>query len=183
MRKVGKRWRILLTSALLMLGSGIASLGSPPTQQAEGRASKSNAVEPKLQPIAFSHKVHSAFFPDCLACHKISPDGQQMSYPPEAKCMECHVAIHAESPAIVQLAGYYKNQKPVPWVRVCNLPDEVFFSHKRHSEKGKIGCSICHGPVAQYDVITPERATWMNFCIDCHKDKKAPANCRTCHNR
>jgi hypothetical protein len=121
--------------------------------------------------------------PDCLACHQVSANGLEMSYPPEARCMECHATISAESPAISKLATYYNEHKAVPWVKIYSLPDEVFFSHKRHYAKARVACTVCHGPVAERDVITKERATWMEFCVDCHKNRNAPANCRSCHNR
>ena len=181
-----RSWNTMLLGAIVTLAGGLDYLSRAAGQQVpETRVPKSTAgvEQPKPQPIPFSHKLHSRFIPDCMACHELSGNGWEMSYPPEANCMECHAVVDTTSPPISKLAAYYNEHKPVPWVKVYSLPDEVLFSHKRHSGKAKVECTVCHGPVAEREVITKERATWMEFCVDCHKDRKAPANCRTCHNR
>jgi hypothetical protein len=109
--------------------------------------------------------------------------GWDMTYPSEEKCMQCHETIKAESPAIVKLTEYYKERRPVPWVPVYRVPDYVFFSHLRHVKKAGIGCDVCHGPVAERDVVVKEKSIGMAACMDCHKDKGARHTCRTCHNR
>lgn len=182
----GNRWNALILAGLVMVAGGSRYPCVALTQEnPEARVSKqgAEAEQPKPQPIPFSHKRHSQFFPDCLACHQMAGNGWAMSYPPESKCMACHAKISVESPAISRLAAYYDEHKAVPWVKIYSLPEEVFFSHKTHYTKANVACSICHGPVAVRDVITKERGTWMEFCIDCHKERKAPANCRSCHNR
>ena len=52
-----------------------------------------------------------------------------------------------------------------------------------HVQKGKIGCEDCHGPVAEREVLSKEKPASMPFCMDCHKQKGAPVNCHTCHER
>jgi Cytochrome c7 and related cytochrome c len=118
-----------------------------------------------------------------MACHAMSGNGWDMGYPPEGKCMECHATNSAKSPAISKLADYYNEHKAVPWVKIYSLPDEILFSHKRHYTNGKVDCAVCHGPVAAREVITKERSISMESCIDCHKERKAPSTCRSCHNR
>jgi len=135
----------------------------------------------KPQPIPFSHKLHMPFFPECLDCHRLSTDGWTMSYPSEEKCMVCHATIKAEDPAIKKLADYAANKKPVPWVQVYRVPDYVYFSHRTHITRAKLGCESCHGPVRDREVITREKDTSMQACISCHKEKGAPVGCRTCH--
>jgi hypothetical protein len=182
----GNSGNVLILACLAMAAGGSGYPCNALAQENPGaRVSKQGSeVElPKPQPIPFSHKRHSQFFPNCLACHQMAGNGWAMSYPPESKCMVCHSTISAESPAISRLAAYYEEHKAVPWVKIYSLPEEVFFSHKTHYAKGKVACSTCHGPVAERDVITPERVTWMEFCTECHKQRKAPANCRSCHNR
>lgn len=182
----GKTWNALIVAGLAMIAGGSAHLCVALSQESPETGGSKQGVEaeqPKPQPIPFSHKVHSKFLPDCSVCHQMPGNGWAMSYPPESKCMECHAKNSAESPAISRLAAYYDEHKAVPWVKIYSLPEEVFFSHKTHHAKAKVACSVCHGPVSERDVISKERATWMEFCVDCHKDRKAPANCRSCHNR
>lgn len=109
--------------------------------------------------------------------------GRDVTYPVEEKCMQCHATIKAESPAIVKLAAYYKEGKPVPWVPVYRLPDYVFFSHQAHFKKAEIACETCHGPVSEREVVTQEKSIAMIVCMDCHKTRGASLNCRFCHNR
>ncbi len=135
----------------------------------------------KPQPLSFSHKLHTQFFPECLDCHQLASDGWTMSYPKEEKCMVCHATIKVESPAIQKLAEYFAQKKPVPWVQVYKVPDYVYFSHRTHLNKAKLDCEVCHGPVRERDVLTKEKPTSMPACITCHKEKGAPATCRTCH--
>jgi hypothetical protein len=135
----------------------------------------------KRQPVPFSHKLHTQFVPACQDCHQISSDGWTMGYPPEEKCMACHATIKADSPTIKALAAYAAQKQPVPWVRIYQVPDYVYFSHRTHVRKAKLDCGDCHGPVRDRDVLTKEKPTSMPACIACHKEKGAPTGCRTCH--
>ncbi|MBI3697889.1 MAG: cytochrome c3 family protein [Acidobacteria bacterium] len=107
--------------------------------------------------------------------------GDLATFPKEAKCMSCHIGIKTDSPAIRKLAEFYKNQKPVPWVRVYRIPEYVFFSHKEH-RRAKVGCESCHGPVAEREVIAAEKPTSMVACMDCHERTGASNACNFCHN-
>lgn len=146
----GNSWKTLILAGLVMVAGGswrpcfVLAQENP-----EVRVSKQGAEieQPKPQPIPFSHKRHSQFFPDCSACHQMAGNGWAMTYPPESKCMACHATISVESPAISRLAAYYDGHKAVPWVKVYSLPEEVFFSHRTHYVKAKVPCSTCHGPV------------------------------------
>jgi len=164
----------------LLVGS---TLFSPAASQGPA---KPLGIEPpsenKAQPIPFSHKLHTQFVKDCLFCHELAEPRRSIGYPSEAKCMECHTTIKSDSPVIKKLAEYQKGKKAVPWVRVYQVPDFVYFSHKVHVKKAKLGCEPCHGAVTERDVITKEKPTIMAACIDCHKDRGAPVRCDTCHN-
>jgi hypothetical protein len=170
-RAFALRVGVALLSAVPLLGQ------SKPTPH-PGVAPVSNP-----QPIPFSHKLHAQFVVDCLYCHELRGSGWEMSYPPEAKCLQCHALIKADSPAIKKLNGYNSEKKTVPWVRIYEVPDYVYFSHKVHFKRAKIDCQVCHGPVAERDALSKEKPTSMQSCIDCHKEKGAPVNCRACHER
>jgi len=42
----------------------------------------------------------------------------------------------------------YRTNKSIPWNRVHNLAEFVYFDHSIHVSKG-VGCSTCHGRVDQ----------------------------------
>jgi hypothetical protein len=135
----------------------------------------------KTQPLPFSHKLHTQFVQECQDCHQVSSDGWTMCYPSEEKCMACHTTIKADSPAIEKLADYAAQKKPVPWVRIYQVPDYVYFSHRTHVKKAKLDCETCHGPVREREALSKEKPTSMAACISCHKEKGAGTGCRTCH--
>jgi hypothetical protein len=169
------------TLAVVLL---FVSSGGEAVAPSKARVEPPTKSEPaKPQPLPFSHKLHARLGLECFSCHPMPPPGWDMTYPAEEKCMQCHATIKTESPAIIKLAQYDKERKAVPWVQVYRVPDYVFFSHQTHYKKAEIGCEICHGPVAERDVITKEKPTTMMACMDCHKEKGAPVTCRICHDR
>jgi hypothetical protein len=136
------------------------------------------AVAP--QPIAYSHKKHVALGMRCLGCHKDASEKDQAGLPETARCMACHEAIKAESPEIRKLAAIHQGGKKVAWVRVCKVPDFVFFSHASHLKAGE-QCVTCHGPVQERDVLAKEVSTSMIACMNCHAARKASNDCVLCH--
>jgi hypothetical protein len=94
--------------------------------------------------------------------------------------MQCHSAIKADSPAIQKLAQYAAENKPVPWVRIYEIPAYVDFSHRSHIA-AKNTCEDCHGKVAERDALYREVNLNMGTCMDCHAGKRAPTGCNFCH--
>lgn len=133
-----------------------------------------------VQPIPYSHKTHLAMGLKCNNCHTNPDPGEIMGFPAETKCMQCHQAVKTDSPHIQKLAAFAKESKPVPWVRVYRIPGYVFFSHRTHTTQG-FDCKICHGPVAERNVISKEISTAMGDCMDCHRRNKASIDCKFCH--
>lgn len=135
------------------------------------------------QPLAFSHKTHAeAAKLACKDCHPMAEPGEMAGIPATSKCMACHVAVKTDSPQIAKMAALHKEKRPVPWVRVYEIPGYVFFSHKVHTEAGA-KCATCHGPVAEREVITKEVKHNMGSCMDCHRQNKAPIDCTACHEK
>lgn len=133
------------------------------------------------QPIPFSHKTHTeAAKLTCKDCHALPDPGERAGLPATSKCMACHVTVKTDSPAIAKLATFHKEKRPVPWIRVYEIPGYVFFNHKIHVDSGAT-CETCHGPVATRDVVTREVKHNMGSCMSCHKDHKAPNDCTFCH--
>src|SRR5262249_39365614 len=132
-------------------------------------------------PVPFSHRAHAALKLKCAECHRMAAEGRAAGMPSESLCMNCHVAVKVESPAIAALAGFFHRKESVPWARLYRLPDFVSFSHKRHSGKAQIACSGCHGEVASQDVLAKEKPIGMQSCMACHDKRKANNNCDACH--
>lgn len=132
------------------------------------------------QPLPYSHKTHIALGLQCAGCHTMPGKGEAATFPAESKCMQCHVSVKKESPAIQKLAAYVQRKEAVPWVRIYKLPEFVWFSHKIHAPAAK--CDRCHGDVAAKDVVIKERPIDMNSCMSCHDEHKAPNECNFCHN-
>jgi hypothetical protein len=133
------------------------------------------------QPIAYSHKTHVGLGLQCTGCHTMTGEGFQATYPKETFCMGCHSTIKKESAEIQKLAAFAAKKQAVPWIRIYQVPDMVWFSHTSHVKQAKIECAHCHGEVAQRDVLFKEKSTSMNTCMDCHARSKAPNGCDFCH--
>jgi hypothetical protein len=175
--------RRLAQRAALWLGVLMSSAIAVRAQS--GAAPPSAAARPApagpAQPIPYSHKQHLALGLECRQCH-VNPDaGEMMTFPATAICMSCHQAIAADRPAIQKLAAYAKAGTPVPWVRVYDTPDYVFWSHRAHLQ-AKVGCVECHGPVAERDVIAQETdVVTMLGCRRCHDARQVFTDCGDCH--
>ena len=137
---------------------------------------------PPEQPLPFSHKQHAGNLKlACKMCHPNPPPGEMMLIAAASVCMQCHSAIKADSPAIQKLAAFAGSGKPIPWVRVYQLPDYVFWKHTTHL-KAKVTCVDCHGPVAERDVVAQEtNIVTMAGCLACHNKRQVFIDCADCH--
>lgn len=123
----------------------------------------------KDQPIQFSHARHvGGNGIDCRYCHTSVETGAFAGIPPTETCMTCHSQILTDSPMIQQIANSWKTGEPLRWVRVNDVPDFVYFNHGIHVNKG-IGCSECHGPVAEMPLTYKAKSLKMMWCLKCHK--------------
>ncbi len=150
--------------------------------RAEATSTPQQAGPPApVQPIPYSHKKHIALGLECRTCH-VNPDaGKLMTYPPVTLCMGCHRTIATDRPAIQTLTTFADSGKPIPWVRVYQVPDYVYWQHGTHLE-AKVSCADCHGPVAERDVIALEtNVTKMLGCVTCHDKRQAFTDCAACH--
>ena len=136
-----------------------------------------------VQPIEFSHRIHAGenSIP-CLYCHIYAERSRVAGVPNVKRCIGCHSVIKTDSPEIQKLASYWDKEEPIPWVKVHNLPDYVYFPHKRHVAAG-VKCQICHGPVESMDRITRVSSLKMGWCLNCHTERnvKNGRDCWTCH--
>ena len=61
-----------------------------------------------------------------------------------------------------------KNDTPLTWIRVNDLPDFVYFSHQIHVKQG-VGCTTCHGAVDKMPLLYQTQSLQMEWCLDCHR--------------
>jgi hypothetical protein len=132
------------------------------------------------QPVPYSHKTHVALGLQCNSCHKNPDPGDAMGFPAESLCMSCHRAVKQDSPHIQRLAAAASEKKPLPWVRIYQLPAFVYFSHRVHTRAGAT-CETCHGPIRDRDLVTREVVHNMRSCMACHTTHQASNDCGACH--
>ena len=133
------------------------------------------------QPIPFSHRVHSGVKNiQCQYCHPYVGRSIHPGLPPVEKCLHCHNHIIANHPQILKEHAYYNTKTPTPWVKANYLAEHVLFNHQRHIKK-EIQCQECHGEIKTMDRIRG-RYFYMEFCINCHREKKVNLGCwLACH--
>lgn len=123
------------------------------------------------QPIAFSHKLHAGTYQiGCNYCHTGAFKAKSANIPSVNICMNCHNTIKTDSEEIQKLYGAVKNDQPVEWVRIHNLPDLVYFNHAQHTAVGGVECQTCHGPIQEMDVVYQYSKLTMGWCINCHRE-------------
>ncbi|GIU81934.1 MAG: cytochrome C [Acidobacteria bacterium] len=124
----------------------------------------------KQQPVQFSHKHHVGDDGiDCRYCHTTVETTASAGMPPTQTCMNCHSQIWADSPYLEIVRASYRENKPIEWERVHDLPDYVYFNHSIHVNKG-VGCSSCHGDIANMPAVYQVNTLQMEWCLSCHRN-------------
>ena len=124
----------------------------------------------KQQPVQFSHKHHVGDDGiDCRYCHTSVETAASAGLPPTQTCMNCHSQIWADSPYLEPVRASFRENKPIEWTRVHDLPEYAYFNHSIHVSKG-VGCSSCHGDVANMPAVYQENTLQMEWCLSCHRD-------------
>ena len=122
------------------------------------------------QPIQFSHERHVAGNGiDCRYCHTSVEESRFAGIPSTKTCMICHSQIFADSPFLEPVRASFRNNTPLEWTRVHDLPDFAFFDHSIHVNKG-VGCTTCHGQVDKMPLMYQESSLQMEWCINCHRN-------------
>ena len=131
--------------------------------------------------VAFDHRVHVTDNGlDCQLCHAYARRGPVAGLPPVARCAGCHRFVAAESPVVESLMARFEAGEPLAWTRVHRLPDYVRFTHKRHVRAG-VACRTCHGDVGAMGTVEQVAPLTMGWCVGCHEQRQAPADCLVCH--
>ena len=153
------------------------------------------------QPIYYSHKVHAGVNQiSCLYCHGAAMESRHAAIPSVNVCMNCHKTINTyekgpklfkedgteingtrEIEKLYSYAGFDpKNAnawdpskaKPIPWTKIHNLPDHVYFNHSQHIKAGKVQCQTCHGEITNMDEVYQFSELSMGWCVNCHRETK-----------
>jgi len=124
----------------------------------------------RTQPVQFSHKHHVGELGiDCRYCHTVVETAAKATLPPTETCMNCHSQIWRQSPFLEPVRASFQTDRSIPWVKVHDLPDYVYFNHGVHIQKG-IGCVSCHGRVDKMNQVWAQSSLQMEWCLDCHRD-------------
>ena len=122
------------------------------------------------QPVQFSHRHHVKDDGiDCRYCHTSVETSPFAGIPPTKTCMNCHSQIWSQAPILEPIRASFREDKPVRWVRVHDLPDFVYFNHSIHVKKG-MGCETCHGRIDNMPLTLQENTLQMEWCINCHRN-------------
>ena len=157
------------------------------------------------QPIYYSHKVHAGINQiNCLYCHGNAMDSKHAAIPSTNVCMNCHktVTTYEKGPKLYTedgkeidgtreieklfaYAGFDPNNpnswdatkaQSIPWTKIHNLPDHVYFNHSQHVKAGNVQCQTCHGEVTNMDEVYQFSELSMGWCVNCHRDTKVDFN-------
>lgn len=63
----------------------------------------------------------------------------------------------------------FRENRPIHWTRVHDLPDFVYFDHSIHVAKG-VACVQCHGEVNAMPLMWRNATLHMDWCLECHRD-------------
>jgi hypothetical protein len=155
----------------------------------------------RLQPVDFSHQVHAdKASSKCDDCHSFRADGSFTGVPTLDKCAACHAAPMGSTAAEARfIAAYVTPQREPEWLVYARQPENVYFSHNTHVNRGKLKCERCHGNHGTTNTLRPyqqdrisgySRDIWggagrpamtMDACVACHRQEHREYSCLGCH--
>jgi hypothetical protein len=180
-KRVPLTFVVVLVMALGFFCATVDGNQPAPPQATKSVVPDNPSIHPApAQPIPYSHKKHLALGLNCKDCHTNPEPGKLMTFPATDKCMQCHVVVAKDKPAIQELAEYAKSKQPIPWVRVYTVLPGVAWSHRPHLQS--VNCETCHGQVRDMDQMSEVTSvTTMYVCLNCHEVNHAETACDTCH--
>ncbi|HLJ79059.1 MAG TPA: cytochrome c3 family protein [Acidobacteriaceae bacterium] len=157
------RMTLILTGLIVIaLGLTLDALQRSPWVTRQGQRAD--------QPVPFSHKHHvEGLGLQCQYCHTTVEKSSYAGIPPTKTCMNCHAQIWTDAQLLEPVRESWATGQSLPWMRVHDLPDYVFFNHEIHVNKG-IGCSSCHGRVDEMPIMYMQNSLQMEWCLNCHRD-------------
>ncbi len=126
------------------------------------------------QPVPYSHALHVGQLGlDCRMCHTFVDRSAHANIPGPSVCMNCHSPdlgnILGDSPRLAPIRESFASGQPVPWIKIHNESDYVYFNHAVHVNRG-VSCVECHGQIDQMDTVAEAKPLGMSFCLDCHRN-------------
>jgi hypothetical protein len=157
------RMSLVLTGLIVIaLGVTLDQLQRSPWVTRQGQRAE--------QPVPFSHKHHvQGLGLQCQYCHTTVEKTSYAGIPPTKTCINCHAQIWTNAQLLQPVRDSWASGQSIPWVRVHDLPDFVYFNHSIHVNKG-VGCSSCHGRVDQMPLMYAQNTLQMEWCLDCHRN-------------
>ena len=123
-----------------------------------------------VQPVPYSHALHAGQLGiDCRYCHSNVEKSGVANLPTSQTCMNCHNQVKKDSPLLAVVRHSYETGEAVPWVKIHQTPDYVYFNHAVHVNRG-VSCVECHGKINEMEVVAHAKPLSMGFCLDCHRD-------------
>jgi hypothetical protein len=193
-------WTIVACGACIATGVACGRIGDhPPASVSAGQVSPVFTpahstfvgavndffwLKPRVeQPIEFPHKTHIEKGATCTEyCHESVTKGPIAGLPSVNACMVCHTMFATDRPLIKQITAMQEKGLDLQWERVYRYAPQahVRFNHAPHIRAG-VDCSTCHGDIAHQTVAQRNVDLHMGFCVSCHRAKRAPNECVTCH--
>jgi len=157
--------RLLIAVTLLLLVVGASAgfmLSFSPYNTGQGAVPE--------QPVPFSHKHHvGALGIDCRYCHTSVERSSFAGLPDTQTCMTCHSQLWTNAEMLAPVRQSLKQDQPLAWIRVHDMPDFVYFNHQAHTENG-VACQSCHGRVDKMPLMRQARPLTMRWCLECHRN-------------
>jgi menaquinone reductase, multiheme cytochrome c subunit len=129
-----------------------------------------------VQPVPYSHALHAGILGiNCQYCHTDVTRAAFATLPPTQTCMNCHTEIAPKDPNLQIVRDSYGTGDPafagmpIPWKKVNDLPDYVYFNHSAHVNAG-VSCLVCHGQVNHMTQVYQAEPLSMAWCLACHRN-------------
>ncbi|MBI3071764.1 MAG: hypothetical protein HYY84_06500 [Deltaproteobacteria bacterium] len=142
------------------------------------------AERPIEQPLPYSHAVHTKEAA-CVLCHAGAQSQPNAGIPKFSVCQSCHATPppRLAAPDKARWENAAKAKEPEAWNRLYEVPNHVYFSHRRHVAVGGIDCAACHGDMATSTTPPTQAAVpiSMRRCVSCHEREQVTNDCTACH--
>ncbi|MHC4547638.1 MAG: cytochrome c3 family protein [Planctomycetota bacterium] len=152
---------------------------APVTMLACAVAIRSAALQAETPRPTVNHAAHKARDLVCSDCHDPEETGEPKLPDPEG-CFECHEdltqepeRVQAYFDAVRQEDGSYRFERP------AYMPG-LIVNHKGHAEY-EVDCASCHSEPSEKAFARPQPLAFMQACMACHEQRRAPNECATCH--